>query len=365
MTVKAPLPPGSTIGILGGGQLGRMLALAAAELGFKTHIYAPPGDNPASDVAAAATIAAWDDFAALDAFARAVEIVTYEFENVPVETVKRLDNARHIRPGVNALAIAQDRLAEKTMATGLGLEVAPFAAIDSASDIGPALAEITLPAILKTRRLGYDGKGQANLASAEDGPAAWDAIGGQPAVLEQRVAFDCEISAIVARGADDTVTAFDVAENRHEDGILRTSLVPASVGPEIADRAVGIATAIARHLDYVGVLAVELFVVPGPSGPRLLVNEIAPRVHNSGHWTTDGCVFSQFEQHIRAVAGWPLPPDPLRHADVVMVNLLGDALEAWRGLTAEPNSRVHIYGKTKARPGRKMGHVNEITPRAK
>jgi len=363
MTAVRLLPPGSTLGILGGGQLGRMLAQAAAELGFKAHIYAPPGDNPATEVAAAATIAGWDDIAALDAFARSVDVVTYEFENVPVETAERLDNARHVRPGVNALAIAQDRLAEKTMATSLALEVAPFAAIDSASDIAAALAEITAPAILKTRRLGYDGKGQAAIVTDKDATAAWDAIGGQPAVLEQRIPFDREISAIVARGADDTVAAFDIAENRHEDGILRTSTVPASVGPEIADQAVGIATAIARHLDYVGVLAVELFVLGAGATARLLVNEIAPRVHNSGHWTMDGCVFSQFELHVRAVMGWPLPPDPLRHSDVEMANLIGSDVDAWQELVAEPQAKVHVYGKAEARPGRKMGHVNRVTPR--
>lgn len=357
-----PLPPGSTIGILGGGQLGRMLAMAAAELGFRVHIFTPKGDNPATDVAHSATLADWNDEPALGAFADSVDVATYEFENIPVEAVSGLADHVPVRPGVEALAVAQDRLAEKTMATGLGLGVAPFAPIDTLGDLEGALLKVPLPAILKTRRLGYDGKGQARIDRPEDAAAAWKAIGAVPAILEQRVDFRMEISVLLARAADGTKRAFDIPQNRHAAGILATSTVPAGIPADLARRAVDIAEQIAAALAYVGVLAVEMFVVPDGAGDRILVNEIAPRVHNSGHWTTDACLVSQFEQHIRAVAGWPLA-EPRRHSDVTMTNLIGADVEAWAELAAEPGARVHLYGKEAVRPGRKMGHVNRVTPR--
>lgn len=361
MTTSSPLPPGSVVGILGGGQLGRMLALAAAEMGLRVHIYAPPGDNPATDVSDAATIAAWNDEAALARFADAVDVVTYEFENIPVDTVSFLAERVTVRPGIAALATAQDRLAEKTMATDLGLGVAPFAAVDDAAGLAIAIRDIPVPAILKTRRLGYDGKGQARIDEPSDADTAWKAIGAAPAILEQRVAFQTEISVLLARGADGSAVAFDIPENRHSDGILATSSVPANVSPETKATAVAMAQQIAVRLDYVGVLAVELFVVDGRG---LLVNEIAPRVHNSGHWTTDACLVSQFEQHIRAICGWPLAA-PGRHSDVTMTNLIGDDAETWLALAAEPGARLHLYGKAEIRPGRKMGHVNRVTPQQK
>jgi 5-(carboxyamino)imidazole ribonucleotide synthase len=359
VTPDGPLPPGSTIGILGGGQLGRMLAMAAAELGFRTHVYVPDGDNPAAGIADAATIAEWNDGEALDAFAAAIDVATYEFENVPEETVRRLSHAVAVRPGAGPLAVAQDRLAERTMAVGIGLGVAPFAPVDTLGELEAAFAKVSPPAILKTRRLGYDGKGQAAIDRPEDAGEAWQAIGAAPAILERRIAFRTEISVLIARGFDGSTAAFDIPENRHEGGILATSMVPAAIAAATALGAVAIAERIAAALDHVGVLAVELFVVAGDGGDRLLVNEIAPRVHNSGHWTQDGCYVSQFEQHIRAIAGWPLG-DPRRHSHVTMTNLIGDDVAGWAGLAAEPGARLHLYGKLESRPGRKMGHVNRI-----
>ena len=362
MTSDTPLPPGSTIGILGGGQLGRLLAIAAAELGFSVHIFAPAGDNPAIGVAEAATVADWLDETALAVFANAVDVVTYEFENIPEETVRRLAEMVSVYPGVNALAIAQDRLAEKTMATSLGLGVAPYAPIDSAADLAAAAVKLTLPAILKSRWLGYDGKGQVLIERPEDTDEAWRIVGAVPAVVESRVAFRTEISVILARGSNGETRAFDIPENRHERGILSTSTVPAAVPVVIGERAIAIAEQIAAALDYVGVLAVELFVVGEGDSAELLVNEIAPRVHNSGHWTSDACLVSQFEMHIRAIAGWPLP-DPIRHSDVTMTNLIGADVEGWPELAAERGARLYLYGKSIVRPGRKMGHLNRVTPR--
>ena len=364
MPVDDPLPPGSIIGILGGGQLGRMLALAAAERGFRVHIYAPPGDNPATDVAYAATIAAWDDELSLAAFADAVDVVTYEFENIPIETVNFLAKSVGVSPGVKALAVAQDRLSEKEMATELGLRVAPYATVNSAVELDAAIVGVGLPAILKTRRLGYDGKGQVRIDTPSDADAAWRAIGQKPAILERRVPFQAEISAIIGRSPTGKTSAFDVVENVHVDGILRTSTVPAKVPPRVAKEAIKAAERIGHSLDYVGVLAVEFFVLGEGDEASLLVNEIAPRVHNSGHWTTDACVFSQFDLHIRAVANWPIP-DPIRHSDVVMTNLIGDDVDDLRLQSPEPGNKVHLYGKAETRPGRKMGHVNRVTPRPK
>ncbi len=363
MAERKPLTAGATVGILGGGQLGRMLALAAAELGLATHVYSPDTDSPAFEVAKATTLAAWDDEIALAAFAAAVDVVTIEFENVPAATAEFLAARKPFHPNPAALVVAQDRLAEKNLMTRLGLDVHPFAAINVEADILPALAQIGLPAVLKTRRLGYDGRGQAVIRTLEDVRAAWQAIGGARAILESFVTFERELSVLVARGADGASVAYDVSENRHEHHILATATVPAAIDSRTASNAVRIARAIAEDLSYVGVLAVELFAVAGPAGTILLVNEIAPRVHNSFHWTQDACVVSQFEQHIRAVAGWPLA-DPVRHSDATMTNLLGEEILRASILAAEPGVAVHVYGKKEARPGRKMGHFTRIAPRS-
>lgn len=351
------LPPGATIGILGGGQLGRMLAMAAARLGLKAHVFDPDAAAPAGQVARMTT-AAYSDPAALAAFAATVDVVTYEFENIPTTALDVLQALRPIRPGRHALAISQDRIAEKDFLTGLGLVTAPYAAVTDATSLDDALARIGTPAILKTTRLGYDGKGQARLASPADAPAALAAMAGAPAVLEGFVVFEREVSVIAARGLDGSVAAFDPGENVHEGGILRTTTVPARLSPSLRSDAVLIAARILNALDYVGVLGVELFVTP--SG--LLVNEIAPRVHNSGHWTQNGCAIDQFEQHIRAVAGWPLG-DGSRHSDVTMENLIGEDIARLPQITREPGAALHLYGKAEAREGRKMGHVNRVRPR--
>jgi len=359
---EPPVPPGGIVGILGGGQLGRMLALAAAELGLACHVYCPDPKSPAFAVSAARTIAAYDDEASLAAFADAVDVVTFEFENVPVQTVRRLAERVAVAPGPHSLEVAQDRLSEKQLLSDLGIAVPAYAPVAARSDIYSALARTGRPAILKTRRLGYDGKGQAAIGHGDDPHGAWRAIGEVPAILEAHVPFEREISALVARARDGTVSAFDVAENRHVSGILATTTVPAAVSDEIAAQALAIAGRIAEALGHVGVLAVEMFVVGARGTPRLLVNEIAPRVHNSAHWTGDAAATSQFEQHIRAVAGWPLG-DPARLADVVMTNLIGDDVARWREIAAEPGARLHLYGKSEVHPGRKMGHVNRLSPR--
>lgn len=349
------LPPGSTIGILGGGQLGRMLALAAGPLGLKCHIYAPEADSPAFQVSAARTVADYLDEKALAGFAAAVDVVTYEFENVPARTVEILEARVPVRPGSKALAVAQDRIKEKTLARQLGAMTAEFAAVNSLDGLRRAVQQVGAPGILKTTRLGYDGKGQAKVNGAADCEAAWKAIRGESAVYERFVHFDREVSVIIARDVAGKVAAFDVTENVHRNHILYTSTVPARIAPEIASEAVFVAQRMMQALDYVGVMGVELFV----GTDILYVNEIAPRVHNSGHWTMDGCLVSQFEQHIRAVAGWPLGATA-RHANVVMTNLLGDEARAWPGIVTEPGAVLHLYGKAEARPGRKMGHVNRV-----
>ena len=337
-----------TIGILGGGQLGRMLSAAASRLGLRCHIY-EPGAAPAGDVAWRVTTAPYEDEAALRAFADSVDVITYEFENVPTSALDLLESLRPIRPGRRALAVSQDRLTEKTFLTGIGLTVAPFADVPDQDALDRAIAQIGRPSILKTRRMGYDGKGQVRIG---DGPADWT---GAPSVLEGFVDFTAEISVIIARGADGQVAAFDPGLNVHEGGILRTTTVPCGLPGRVTTDAVLIAARIANALDYVGVLGVELFVTPD----GLIVNEIAPRVHNSGHWTQAGCAVDQFEQHIRAVAGLPLG-DGKRHVDVVMENLIGDDMDRVPALLAQPRTQVHLYGKGQARPGRKMGHVNRI-----
>lgn len=350
-----PLPQGSTIGILGGGQLGRMLSVAASRLGYRCHIY-EPGPAPAGDVAYQVTTAPYEDEAALRAFAEAVDVITYEFENVPTSALDLLESLRPIRPNRRALAISQDRIPEKTFLNDLGLATAPWRPVNSEADLAAAVEALGLPAILKTTRLGYDGKGQAKLASPDDIPAAWAAVQGAPSILEGFVAFDREVSVIAARGLDGSVAAYDPGENVHKDGILRTTTVPARLSPGQRSDAVLLAARILNALDYVGVMGVELFVTP----QGLLVNEIAPRVHNSGHWTQAGCAVDQFEQHIRAVAGLPLG-DGGRYADVVMENLIGDDVDRVPDLLRARDTQLHLYGKGAPRPGRKMGHVNRIT----
>lgn len=362
MRLERPLPPNSVIGILGGGQLGRMLALAAARLGLKCHIFAPEPESPAFQVAARHSCAAYSDEQALAAFAASVDVVTYEFENVPAETAAFLSRLKPLAPGAEALATSQDRLTEKTFLAKIGLTTALFAAVDDQESLEKAVAGIGRPAILKTRRFGYDGKGQITIKADTSLDKAWAGIGGRPAILEGFVAFEKEVSVIAARGWDGAIAVYDVPENRHADHILRESIVPAAISAETQAEARDIAARITGALDYVGVIGVELFLARQEGHERLIVNEIAPRVHNSGHWTMDACLVSQFEQHIRAVAGWPLG-SPERHSDVVMTNLLGDEAENWRNLAREPHLGVHLYGKAESRLGRKMGHVNRLTPR--
>ena len=351
----AVIAPGATIGILGGGQLGRMLALAAAPLGYRCHIYGPESEPPAGQVAAATTIAAYDDEEALGRFADAVDVVTYEFENVPAECVDVLSAKVPVHPGAAALAITQDRLQEKNFAREAGAGTAPYAAVSSLVELEEAVLQIGCPAVLKTRRFGYDGKGQAKLESAADAAGAWREIGEAPAILEGFIAFDKEISVIAARTADGAVAAYPAIENSHRNHILDTSTVPAAISPALAAKAEEIAGGMLSALDYVGVLAVEMFV----AGEDLLINEMAPRVHNSGHWSIEGAETSQFEQHIRAVCGLPLGDVSLR-GEIVMRNLIGDEVDDWRDIIARPGEHLHLYGKAEARPGRKMGHVTRV-----
>lgn len=351
-----PLAPGSTIGILGGGQLGRMIALAAANLGYRCHIFCPELDGPASHVAAQTTNAEFEDEAALTAFAQSVNVVTYEFENVPAATAALLARYVPVLPNAKALEVAQDRIIEKSFVRDLGGGVPAFRAVSSLEELQAAVAEIGTPAILKTRRFGYDGKGQARLKSPEDAAGAWDAIGRNPAILEAMVPFDGEVSVIVARGQDGRMVHYGPVHNVHKDGILDVSSVPAPFSEKLAANAVAAAEKIASALDYVGVLAVELFVV----GDEVLFNEMAPRVHNSGHWTTEGAVTSQFENHVRAVCGLPLgATDPLGRVE--MRNLIGADADQWLELLADPELHVHLYGKGEARPGRKMGHTTRVS----
>ncbi|WP_243453928.1 5-(carboxyamino)imidazole ribonucleotide synthase [Sandaracinobacteroides saxicola] len=332
-----------------------MLALAAAPLGYRVHVYAPDAELVAGDVAAAVTRAAWDDAAALDRFAAAVDVITYEFENVPVATVERLAALKPVRPGVAALRVAQDRMIEKRFVAGLGGRPAPFAAVDSLAGLHAALADVGTPAILKTRRLGYDGKGQVRIGSADEAGAAWAAVAGAPCVLEGYVAFAAEFSILVARCPGGAEVHYPAAENVHRGGILSESHVPAgaAVAACMAE-ATALTVRIADALDYVGVLACEFFACA--EGP--LFNEMAPRVHNSGHWTQDGALTSQFEQHVRAICGLPLGPVTMRVPRVRMENLLGDTADRWPALLADPAAKLHLYGKSEAAEGRKMGHVN-------
>lgn len=352
----AVIPPGATIGVLGGGQLGRMLALAAGRLGYRVHVFAPERDNPTEQVAAAATHAAYDDTAALTAFARACDVVTYEFENVPVSAAETIAGLTPVRPGPNWLRVAQDRRREKAFVREAGAETATYVAIEQESDL--TAAGLPLPGILKTAQSGYDGKGQIRVADAADLAAAWRALGQVPCVLEALVPFEREVSVIVARGLDGEVACFPTVENRHENHILAETIAPADIPPAVAAQAQALAESIARHGDLVGLIAVEMFLL---ADGRLLVNELAPRPHNSGHWTMDACATSQFEQCLRAICGLPLGSTAVL-APARMRNLLGAQVDDWQRYLADPTARLHLYGKGEARAGRKMGHVNFISP---
>ena len=347
-----PLPLGACIGILGGGQLGRMLAVAASRLGLKAHIFEPGANPPAGQVADQVTTASYEDEAALRRFAQSVDVITYEFENIPTSALDILEQIRPIHPGRRALAISQDRLSEKEFLTGLGLKVAPYANVTTAAEAEAAAQSIGTPSILKTRRMGYDGKGQIRLKDASDMAEAWQKMQGAPSVLEGFINFSHEVSVIAARASDGQVACYDPGENVHREGILHSTTVPASLSAAQRMDAVLLAGQILNALDYVGVMGVELFV----TADGLIVNEIAPRVHNSGHWTQNGCDICQFEQHIRAVAGWPLG-DGSRHSDIRMENLVGADMDRVPELR-KTNAALHLYGKSEVKPGRKMGHVN-------
>lgn len=349
------LAPGSTIGILGGGQLGRMLALAAARLGYRCHIFDPHEAPCAAEVSAQFTRASFDDVGALRRFGEQCDVVTYEFENLPVEPLAVLGDK--LRPGLKSLAVAQDRGEEKQFIERAGARVAPWRAVSSLDEVRQAVAGLGLPLVLKTRRYGYDGKGQAWIRSGDAIEAGWDAIGHEPAVAEAGIAFDSEFSVVLARGADGAARAFPPTSNRHDGGILRTSIVPADAGvAALAEGAVHTAEAIATALGHVGVLTVEYFAC----GDHALVNEIAPRVHNSGHWTIEGAVTSQFEQHVRAILGLPLGDPSLVADGARMDNLIGADVEQWADILADPAAALHLYNKGEARAGRKMGHVTRL-----
>ncbi|MEQ1619568.1 MAG: 5-(carboxyamino)imidazole ribonucleotide synthase [Terricaulis sp.] len=347
------ISPGKTIGILGGGQLGRMLSQAASQLGFDVCIFTDEPDSPASRVSARTFVANYLDAAALADFARRVDVVTTEFENVPAQTADALIAAgARVAPNPRALAIAQDRVDEKSFLNSLGIATPRFVAVNSQVELDVALTEIGTPALLKTRRLGYDGRGQIRIDTLQDARGAYEKLGA-PGILEAWCAFEREISIIAARGVDGATAYYDVCENEHAGGILSRTILPACIDAGTERSAREAATAVLSALDYVGVLTIEFFALPGGA---LVANEIAPRVHNSGHWTIEGAATSQFEQHIRAVAGWPLGSTQ-RRCDVEMINLIGDDAQQWATLAADPNARLHLYGKRDARTGRKMGHV--------
>ncbi len=350
-----PLKTGATIGILGGGQLGRMLSVAAARLGFKTCIFEPMGDCPASHVANFHYKAEYTDTDALTTFAKACDVITFEFENIPTEALDVIEAIIPIHPGRDALATSQDRFLEKNFLTRIGLQTAPYAAVNDAETLEKAIDQIGTPAILKTRRMGYDGKGQSRLMSPDDAAQAITDMAGAPAVLEAFIDFTHEVSVIGTRSIDGAIACFDPGENVHRNGILHTTTVPAKLTPSQRTDAVLLTANILNALNYVGTMGVELFVTP----QGLIVNEIAPRVHNSGHWTQAGCAVDQFEQHIRAIAGWPLG-DGSRHSNVIMENLIGDDIDRIPEI-AKTNTAIHLYGKADAKKGRKMGHINTVT----
>ncbi|MDD2876537.1 MAG: 5-(carboxyamino)imidazole ribonucleotide synthase [Acidiphilium sp.] len=354
-----PLPPNATIGIVGGGQLGRMSAMAAARLGYRCHIFTPEPDAPASQVASATTLADYDDNAALIRFADAVDVITFEFENISAEGLDLLAERKPVRPGPDILRISQDRIAEKTFLNAAGVRTTPWAAVETLAQLRGAIESIGLPAVLKTTRFGYDGKGQALIQSPGEAEIAFALLNPKPLILEGFVDFACECSVIAARGTDGSITAFDTVENRHRDHILDLTLAPAPFDPDLRREAQDMAMRVAEHLELVGLMAVEFFI---DAKGRILANEIAPRPHNSGHWTIDACPASQFELHIRAVAGLTLPP-AIRHSDAVMKNLVGPAdIAQWSQVIATPGLIPHHYGKTAARDGRKLGHVTTLFP---
>jgi 5-(carboxyamino)imidazole ribonucleotide synthase len=353
------LAPGATIGILGGGQLGRMTALVAARLGYRTHVFAEEPDSPAAQVSAGATVADWDDDGALRGFAAGVDVATFEFENIPGDAVRKVAALKPVMPRPEILEISQDRLKEKNFLNGIGVATTAYREIGDAASLGRALAGLTGRAVLKSARMGYDGKGQVAVGAGTEPGEAWRQMGGARGILEAFVDFRCEVSVVVARGADGRLAAYPPVENRHVNHILDTTIAPATLPPDTAREAEAIARDIAARLDLVGVLAVEMFVT---KDDRILVNELAPRPHNSGHWTIDACATSQFEQLVRAICGLPLG-SPERHADAVMKNLIGNEVEAWRTAIADPSARLHLYGKRAVLPGRKMGHVTRLLPR--
>lgn len=358
------IPPGSTIGILGGGQLGRMTAMAAARLGYPCHIFCPESDVPALQVAAAHTRGEFSNHAALEKFAAAVDVVTLEWENVPPETVEFLAERVPAFPSADVLRVAQDRVLEKTFARQNGVGTADFVAVNSAQELDFALKNFSLPAILKSTRFGYDGKGQVKITSCMDAAVAWREMGGAAGILEAFVDFEREISVIVARRADGLTSAYPAVENIHRNHILYETCYPANVTPEVAAEAEQLAIRLADKLHVVGLLAVEMFVLKKPDvcGRMVIMNEVAPRPHNSGHWTIDACACSQFEQLVRAVCGLPLG-SPAPHSNAVMRNLLGDEINDWADILNDPSACLHIYGKTEARAGRKMGHVTRLIER--
>ncbi|GAN77942.1 5-(carboxyamino)imidazole ribonucleotide synthase [Acidisphaera rubrifaciens] len=353
------LPLGATIGIVGGGQLGRMTAMAAARLGYRCHILTPETDSPAGQVCAGVTLGEYEDPAALRAFAAASDVITFEFENVSAEGLDLLASFKPVRPAPSVLRVSQYRIAEKSFLDAAGVPTAPWRAVSTRADLTAAVAALGLPAVLKTARLGYDGKGQALLRSPDDLDAAFEKLSPKPLILESFVDFAAEVSVIVARGADGTLAAFDTVENRHRDHILDLTLAPAPLPESVHAAAQEAARKVALALDLVGLLAVEMFVTRDGT---VLANEIAPRPHNSGHWTIDACPASQFEMLVRAVAGLRLPP-AVRHSDAVMKNLVGpDDMAHLPTVLATPGLIPHLYGKAEARPGRKMGHVNRLFP---
>ncbi|OAN44700.1 5-(carboxyamino)imidazole ribonucleotide synthase [Paramagnetospirillum marisnigri] len=359
-----PLPPGSTIGIIGGGQLGRMAALAAGRLGYLVHVFTPEVDSPTAQVSAAATVADYSDQTAIEAFARSVDVVTFEFENIPAESVRRMASLVPVRPCWSVLEVAQDRISEKKFFNSIGIETAPWREVANLEQLEQAIAELGRPSVLKTARLGYDGKGQVKIMPDTDPAQAWAELGtglGEigMGVLEGFIDFEGEISVIVARGVDGAWAAFDPVWNVHTNHILDTTTAPAPISREMADQAMDIAHRAAESLGVVGLLAVEMFV----TSTGLLANEMAPRPHNSGHWTMDACVTDQFEQFVRAVCGLPLG-SPERHSDAVMKNLIGNDVDQWLDILRDPRAKLHLYGKAEARNGRKMGHVNRIGPRS-
>lgn len=359
MSSNNKIPPGRTIGIIGGGQLGRMSAVAAAELGYKTHIFTPEKNSPASHVSAQTTVAPYEDEEALKKFAQGVDIITFEFENVPAASVKLLADLKPVRPGWQCLEIAQDRVREKTFASELGIPTAPWAEVRSNADLEKAIKKIGTPAILKTTRMGYDGKGQVRINQGDNATKAWEELGSDVGILEGFVDFAMEVSVITARGIDGVMESFDVVQNHHKNGILDITIAPAPVSDVLRARAIDTAEKMAEKMNLIGLLAVEMFITHDDG---ILVNEMAPRPHNSGHWTQDGCKTSQFEQFIRAVCGIKLGTAE-RHSDAVMKNLIGADVDDWETIIEDGENKLHLYGKNESRPGRKMGHVNRLYPK--